>query len=91
MEIKATKGNAVRIPEPKPGIANAIHRYREERAVILHPTDFHRLVDLERLVMELSALTPIAPSEAAVRAHIESDTPEGAIIDPNTLDELFGE
>lgn len=91
MDIEATKGDAVRIPEPKPGIATAVHRYREERAVILHPNDFHRLADVERLVTELSSFEPIEPSAATVKAHIDSDTPEGPITEPATLDELFGE
>lgn len=91
MEIETTRGDAVRIPEPRPGVATAVHRYREERAVILHPSDFHRLADVEQLVTELSAFSPIEPSAAAMSAHIESDTPGAAIVDPAKLDELFGE
>jgi hypothetical protein len=91
MEIESTTGDAVRIPEPKPGVATAVHRYREERAVILHPTDFHRLAGVERLVTELSSFEPIAPSAAAATAHVESDTPEPPITEPDALDELFGE
>lgn len=91
MQIRETRGDAVRIPEPEPGVATAVRRYREERAVILHPSDFRRLVDLERLATQLSAFTPIEPSPAAARAHIESDTPEAPITDPDKLDDLFGE
>lgn len=91
MEVKATKGDSVRIPDPTPGVATAVHRYRQERAVILHPTDFHRLADVERLVTELAAFTPLELSSAASKSHIESDSPGSSITDPNVLNELFGE
>lgn len=91
MDIEATKGDAVRIPEPKPGVATAVHRYRDERAVILHPTDFHRLAEVERLVTELSSFEPIELSDAAAKAHDESDTPGAPITEPAMLDELFGD
>ena len=90
MKIDTTNGDAVRIPSPKLGVATAVHRYREERAVILHPDDFHRLADVERLVAELSSFEPIQPSAAAAKAHIESDTPKLPITEPTTLDQLFG-
>lgn len=91
MDIEATKGDAVRIPEPKPGVATAVHRYREERAVILHPADFHRLADVERLVVELAAFDPLELSTSAAEAHLESDTPGAPVTEPAALDELFGE
>lgn len=72
-------------------MATAVHRYREERAVILHPADFHRLADVERLVSELSSFEPIEPSSAATEAHVETDTPKSPITEPTTLDQLFGE
>lgn len=91
MKIESTQGDAVRIPKPRPGVATAVHRYREERAVILHPSDFHRLADVERIVTELSAFALIEPSATATSAHIDSDTPGSPVTDPAKLDELFGE
>lgn len=90
MEIEAVSGNSVRIPKPRPGRAALVRRYREERAVILHPRDFRRLADLESLVIELSALETIEPSELARRAHVESDTAGSPTTDPAKLEVLFG-
>lgn len=91
MDIEVTGGDAVRIPDPKPGVATTVRRYREERAVILHPADFHRLAGVEQLVAELSSFEGIEPSAAAAEAHIDSDTPGAPITEAAALDELFGE
>lgn len=72
-------------------MATAVRRYREERAVVLHPVDFHRLADLEQFLTDLSAFPPIEPSEAAAAAHIDSDTPGSTIVDPARLEDLFPE
>jgi hypothetical protein len=89
-ETKTIAGNEVRIPDPSPGEATVISRYGRERAVLVHPTDFHRLNDFDRLLAEVSLLGPIAPSQDAIRAHREEDTPGEPITDPALLAEIFG-
>ena len=87
---KRVDGNQVRIPDPEVGAATVISRYGKERAMLIHPEDFHRLEAFERLLDESSRLGPIEPSAEASRAHREEGAPGAAITDPATLDELFG-
>ncbi len=89
MEIETVAADAVRLPPPRPGVATTVRRYREERAVVLHPTDFHRLAELEAFLLELSSFPLMKPSDAAITAHVDSDTPGSPIVDPATLDNLF--
>lgn len=90
MNIKEAHSNEVRIPEPERGVATAVNRYQKERAVILHPDDFHALDDLSEMVMQLAAIDRLELSDAAVRSHIETDTPHAPLTDPKKLKELFG-
>jgi len=83
-------GNEVRVPDPVPGEATVISRYGKERAIVLHPADFNRLNELERLVVEAATLEPIELSEEAIRAHAEEGTPGQPVTDPAVLAELFG-
>lgn len=88
-EVKPIAGDRVRVPDPRPGVATVVSRYRRERAVLLHPEDFHRLEALDALMAELGRLEPPAQSDAALRAHRDEDTPDAPITDPAVLDELF--
>ncbi len=83
-------GNEVRVPDPKPGEATVISRYGKERAIVIHPSDFDRLSDIERLLADAAALEPLVLSEEAKRAHSDEGTPGEPITDPATLAELFG-
>lgn len=90
METISAPGNAVRLPDPKPGVATAVHRFSQERAFILHPEDFHRLLSLEGLLADVAALRAPELSAAAVRAHLEESTPGAAITDPEQIKALLG-
>jgi hypothetical protein len=83
-------GNEARVPDPVRGEATVISRYGKERAIVLHPSDFNRLNELEQLVADAATLEPIALSAEAIRAHAEEGTPGEAITDPVVLAELFG-
>lgn len=87
---KRVSGNEVRIPDPEAGEATVISRYGNERAMLIHPEDFHRLNEFDRLLDEVSQLTPIALSGEAARAHVEEGTPGEPITDPAVLAQLFG-
>jgi hypothetical protein len=87
---KKISGNEVRVPDPKPGEATIISRYGKERAIVIHPSDFDRLSDIERLLIDAAALEPLALSDEAIRAHSEEGTPGEPITDPAALAELFG-
>jgi hypothetical protein len=87
---RQVSGNQVRVPDPAPGEATVISRYGRERAVLIHPADFHRFDDFDQLLSEVSRLEPPALGHEAVRAHREEDTPGAPIVDPAVLDRLFG-
>lgn len=83
-------GNQVRVPDPEPGEATVISRYGRERAMLLHPADFHRLSDVDRLLTDASRLEPLTLTAEAVGAHSEEDNPGEPVTDPAILAELFG-
>jgi hypothetical protein len=83
-------GNQVRVPDPRPGEATVISRYGKERAIVIHPSDFDRLNQLDELLAAVAALEPITLTWEAVRAHAEEGTPGEPITDPAVLAELFG-
>jgi hypothetical protein len=90
LALKVVTGNDVRIPDPQTGEVTVISRYGKERAMLVHPNDFHRLDELDKLLAEVSDLTPVEPSAEAVRAHIDEGTPGKPITDPAKLADLFG-
>lgn len=68
--------NDVRVPAPAPGIATIVRRYQENRAVVLHPDDYARLVDDSRLVAFLGQVEPLPPATPLERkAHALATTP----------------
>ncbi len=83
-------GNEVRVPDPVPGEATVISRYGKERAIVIHPSDFNRLKEIEQLLVDAAALEPIALSQEAIRAHSDEGMPSEPITDPAVLAELFG-
>jgi hypothetical protein len=89
-ELHPIPSDQVRVPDPQRGVATVVSRYRRERAVLLHPDDFHRLDALDALVTDVSASEPAVLSEAAAEAHSDEDTPGEPVTDPALLDELFG-
>jgi hypothetical protein len=90
LRSRTIRGNEVRVPDPTPGEVDVISRYGKERAMLIHPTDFHRLDDFDRLLDEVAELGPFTPSPDAMRAHREEDTPGEPIVDPALLSEIFG-
>jgi hypothetical protein len=90
LKTRTVSGNEVRIPDPQPGEVTVISRYGKDRAMLVHPTDFGRLNDLDQLLVEVSQIEPMALSADAIRAHREEDTPSEPITDPALLAEIFG-
>lgn len=90
LKTRTVSGNEVRIPDPQPGEVTVISRYGKDRAMLVHPTDFGRLNDLDQLLVEVSQIEPITLSEDAIRAHREEDTSGKPITDPTLLAEIFG-
>jgi hypothetical protein len=90
LTAKLVSGNEVRVPDPQAGEVTVIARYGKERAMLIHPDDFHRLDELDRMLTEAADLAPLAPSSEALSAHLEEGTPGEPITDPAVLAELFG-
>lgn len=88
-ETTSISGNEVRLPDPTPGQVTVIRRYGKERAMLIHPADFHRINDFDQLLTDVSGLKAITLSPDAVRAHREEDTPGQPIVDPVMLAEIF--
>lgn len=88
--VKVVSGNEVRVPDPQAGEVTVISRYGKERAMLVHPDDFHRLDELDRMLVEAGELVPLEPSPEALRAHLGEGTPGEPITDPAALAELFG-
>ena len=81
--------STARVPAVPRGTAIVFARYGEEKSVVMHPDDFHRLVGLED---SLAAVAGEAPdlSELALRAHALEDTPESPVEDPAAIRALLG-
>jgi len=80
----AVPANTVRVPDPEPGTATVVRRYREDRAVVLHPNDYARLVEDSRLLSSLGRLDPLPPPTPLERkVHALETTPgaEGPILE----------
>ena len=90
LTAKVVSGNEVRIPDPQAGEVTVISRYGKERAMLIHPDDFHRLDELDRMLAEAAELPSLEPTHEALRAHLEEGTPGAPITDPAVLAELFG-
>jgi hypothetical protein len=90
LKTRTISGSEVRVPAPEPGEVAVISRYGKERAMLVHPIDFHRLNDFDKFLVEVSRLEPITLSPDAIHAHREADTPGEPITDPALLAELFG-
>lgn len=90
VRVRRIKSNQARVPRTDPGQATVIERYGKERAIVLHPEDFHRLLELEQLAQDAARLKPLTLSEEAIRAHREEDAPGQPLTDPSVLAELFG-
>ena len=78
-----------RVPSVPVGRALVFTRYDEEKAVVLNPSDFHRLSaldqDLEQLASDRAEL-----SELALKAHALEDRPAAAVEDPDEIRALLG-
>lgn len=90
LTAKVVSGNEVRVPDPQAGEVTVISRYGKERAMLIHPDDFHRLDELDRMLAEVAELPSLEPAPEALRAHLEEGTPGEPITDPAVLAALFG-
>jgi len=90
LELRRLPGDKVRVPDQRPGVVTVVSRYSSERAMVMHPSDFHRLEALDALLQDAAATDPIAFGDAAIAAHRAEETPGAPITDPAKLAALFG-
>jgi PHD/YefM family antitoxin component YafN of YafNO toxin-antitoxin module len=90
VRLRRIRGNDARVPRTDPGEAIVIERYGKERAIVLHPEDFHRVRELDQLAEDAAVLEPLNLSEEAIRAHREEGTPGEPVTDPAIIEKLFG-
>ena len=86
IEIEQREASSSRVPSPAPGHAFVFTRYQQERAVVMHPDDFHRFQELDEA---LSHVDPGVLSDVEIAAHYAEDTPGDPIEDYDTLAALF--
>jgi len=80
----AVPANTVRVPHPEPGTATIVRHYGEDRAIVLHPDDYARLVEDSQLMRSLGRLDPLPPPTPLERkVHALETTPgaEGPILE----------
>jgi hypothetical protein len=65
LTAKVVSGNEVRVPDPQAGEVTVISRYGKERAMLVHPDDFHRLDELDRMLAEVASASAKAPIPAS--------------------------
>lgn len=90
MKRETIQSNDVRVPTPQVGVATHVTRYNEDKVVFLHPVDFQRLSEVESLLEEISRSEIPAPSQAAIDAHRELETPGKPARDAATINRFFG-
>jgi hypothetical protein len=88
MKEKTVNANSVRVPATAPGEVTKVTRYGEERVVLIHPVDYARLGRIDELITEMFP-APAEPSEVAIEAYFELETPGEAVTDADTIHRLF--
>lgn len=81
--------STARVPVVTPGTALVFTRYDEEKAVVLHPQDFHRLSAVDHDLEELAS-EPLPLSELAREAHALEDTPGEPLEHPDEIRAFLG-
>jgi PHD/YefM family antitoxin component YafN of YafNO toxin-antitoxin module len=81
--------SAGRVPVVAPGTAVVFTRYDDEKAVVLHPDDYRRLVELDE-ALEALALAGPEVGELTRLAHALEDEPGDPLEDPAAIEKLLG-
>jgi len=82
------ESSTARVPRVTAGTAITVTRYSEEKAVILHPDDFHRLVALDAALDEVAQAPGM--SDLVLQAHRLEDQPGRPLEDPIAIRALLG-
>jgi hypothetical protein len=88
IESETRDSSTARVPAVSPGRAIVFTRYDEEKSVVLHPDDYHRLASLDEELAAI-ALPGIEMSELALEAHRLEDTPGMPIEDGEAIRALL--
>ena len=89
LETDWRDSSTARVPKVPRGKAIVYTRYGREQSVVLHPEDFHRLVELDEALNELAEHRP-ALSDLARQAHALEDTPGESVENPAEIKALLG-
>lgn len=89
IETEVRDSSTARVPAVTPGQAIVFTRYEEEKSVVLHPDDYHRLAALDEELAAI-ALPGIEMSELVLQAHQLDDTPGVPVEDGDAIRALLG-
>jgi hypothetical protein len=89
IEHETRDSSTARVPSVSPGKAIVFTRYDEEKSVVLHPDDYHRLASLDEELAAV-AFSGIAMSDLALEGHRMEDAPGTPIEDATQIRALLG-
>lgn len=90
IQSERREASSARVPTVPPGKAIVFTRYEEEKTVVIHPTDFHRLVELDEALTEIAFGEQLQVTELVRKAHQLEDEPGRPIEDAAQIETLLG-
>ncbi len=90
IETESCDAALVRVPALDQGRALIVTRYDEEKAVVMNPSDFRRLAELDAALETLDATALPTMTSLVLDAHRLEDEPGEALEDPAAIRTLLG-
>lgn len=90
IETERQDSSTARVPAVSPGRAVVVTRYHEEKAVVLNPSDFHRLASIDAALDEIAAADAPVMTQLVLRAHRLEDEPGEPVEEPEAIKALLG-
>lgn len=90
IETETRDAATLRVPALEEGRALVVTRYDEEKAVVMNPRDFRRLLALDGALDAIQAIDAPALTQLVLEAHRLEDEPDEPVEDPNAIRALLG-